>query len=207
MTELMVSLAIFTIMMAVVYALLFVGQRTWFQTESNMEMQAELRKVLARVSHELQESGFDASGANHVTVFDDAGPFNSDILRFAVPIICSAGSRIIDASGDISYWGAPLIWGCTQVQCMDPDGDCMTREYRYIEYGINSEKELERRVLDTSQNVVRTDIFAQDISDFQSAKSADQKSVSLTVSSGKKSSAGQSQSMTTNLIVFLRNEG
>ena len=90
---------------------------------------------------------------------------------------------------------------------MDADDDCLTTEYRYIEYSVNNQGQLSRRVLDSIFGVVREDIFAGNINDFQVNTSLDGNIVTLQISAQKKSGVGKTISASATLDVYLRNRG
>jgi len=207
LVELMVAMAILVAMMGGVYMSMAAGQNSWANTALQIELQENLRLTLEKVSKELRESGSNGAGAMQVTINDNTGFNSSDVIRFFIPVVCEAGQTIIDNNGDVANWGAPLTWGCTESTCMDADDDCSTVEYSYLEYGINNNNQLERRVRDGSNALVRTDVFAQKISDFQAAISADQNEVTLTVTALGTSIKRRTMTMTDSMVVFLRNRG
>lgn len=205
--ELMVAVAILTAMMGGVYMSMAAGQNSWANTALQIELQENLRLTQEKVSKELRESGSNSVGVMQVTINDNTGVNNSDIIRFFMPVICEAGQTIIDNNGDVANWGAPLTWGCTDSTCMDADDDCSTVEYSYLEYAINNNNQLERRVRNGANALVRTDIFAQNITDFQAALSADQNEVTITVTALGTSIKNRTMTMTNSMVVYLRNRG
>src|SRR3990167_2436584 len=113
LVEALVALAIFLVLSAGVFAVLATGRSTWFDTDASFELQQNLRFALEKLSRELHESGFDKNNVWQVSINNDGGVNGTDILKFSIPIICHSGDSVIDANGDIAYWGAPLTWGCT----------------------------------------------------------------------------------------------
>lgn len=205
--ELMVAVAILTAMMGGVYMSMAAGQNSWANTALQIELQENLRLTLEKISKELRESGSNGAGVMQVTINDNAGVNSSDVIQFFMPVICEAGQTIIDNNGDVANWGAPLTWGCTDSTCMDADDDCSTVEYSYLEYAINNNNQLERRVRNAANALVRTDIFAQKISDFQAAMSVDQNEVTITVTALGTSMKNRTMTMTNSMVVYLRNRG
>jgi len=124
-----------------------------------------------------------------------------------MPVQCEVGASVIDASGDVAYWGAPLTWGCTDSSCMDADDDCTTVDYKYVEYRIDSNNQLLRRVLDVGFNVIREEIFAQNITDLQAVMSGDQNAITLTFTVLKNTALNRQISTTSSINVYLRNRG
>ncbi len=207
LVELMVAVAILTAMMGGVYMSMAAGQNSWANTALQIELQENLRLTLEKISKELRESGSNGAGVMQVTINDNAGVNSSDVIQFFMPVICEAGQTIIDNNGDVANWGAPLTWGCTDSTCMDADDDCSTVEYSYLEYAINNNNQLERRVRNAANALVRTDIFAQKISDFQAAMSVDQNEVTITVTALGTSMKNRTMTMTNSMVVYLRNRG
>lgn len=208
MVELMIVVAILTAMMGGLYMTLATGQDTWMNTDTQISLQENIRLTLDRVSKEVRETGSNAGGGMELTMFDGTGVNGSDIIRFAMPVICEAGETIIDANGDVNNWGAPLTWGCTDSTCMDADDDCDTVDYRWVEYRIDNNNQLLRRTLDNAASVVRTDIFAHNISDFQvQYVGAGQEVVRLTVTATRNTNANRTVTEATSIDITLRNRG
>jgi prepilin-type N-terminal cleavage/methylation domain-containing protein len=206
LVEIMVVMAIFVALMAGVVATLFSGQDSWSNTDGMIQVNENLRIILARISKELRNSGADALGVMQIAINDGGGVDGSDVIQFSIPVSCETGGNIIDANGDVAYWGAPLTWGCDSPACMDADDDCVTVDYKYVQYSINGANQLLRTVLDEFFVTVREDIFAQNIIDFQAVLSGDQDVVTLTVSMQRDTSRNRPITNTSSLNVFLRNK-
>ena len=207
LVELMVVLVIFVIFMGVVFMTMMAGHNSWTDTATAMDLRQNIRLTLDRVSDELRESGSAAGGTMEVTINNNVGVNGSDVLRFSIPVICEASGSVMDTNGDVAHWGAPLTWGCTDSTCMDADNDCTTVEYSFLQYSLNAQKQLVRSVVSPANAVVRTDIFAQDITDFQAALSADNNIVTLTVTASGITDLHRTITMTDTLNVYLRNRG
>lgn len=162
LVELLIVVFILSLLLAGGYMVLSTGQSTWYATDVNIRLQENLRKVIEKLSVELRQTQVAQQ-----QILDAAGANNTDVVRFSIPIICQAGGSLLNPSGDVAYWGAPLTWGCTDVSCSDADGDCAVLEYKYIEYRVNANQQLTRRILNSVLNVVREDVLAQNILDFQ----------------------------------------
>ena len=196
--ETLIVVLIVTVMLTGGYLVLSTGQATWFTTDTNIRLQENLRQSLEKVIMELRQSS-----VSQTQLFDGTGANNTDVIRFSVPIVCQAGERLIDINGDVQHWGAPLTWGCTDSTCMDADNDCSVINYKYIEYRINNENQLIRKVLDEALTVVRTDVFAHNISDFQITSGFGRVNLSVTVL--KTTAMNRVLSAQTNEEVYLRN--
>ena len=77
---------------------------------ARIDLQNNLRQFSQRFSMELQESGTDENGNLQVTISNNSGVNNSDVIRFAIPI-CPCGLLPIDSNGEVNSWGAPTVWG------------------------------------------------------------------------------------------------
>lgn len=207
LVELMIVVAIFVAMMTAVYAMLTQGQSAWLTTDVQVQLQQDLRQTVEKISKELRETGSDSGGTMQVTIFDGTGAGGSDILRFSMPVICQTGGSVINESGDVANWGAPLTWGCSESSCMDADDACLTVEYKYVEYRIDADNQLLRRVLDASAATVRQDIFAQNITDMQAVLSGNQNRITLTVTAQRSTDLNRLLSSSQTMEIFLRNRG
>ena len=202
--EIMIVIAVLAVISAGIYMSLYSGQEAWATAEAETRLGNGLRLTLERVSRELRESGSTA-GVLQVAIEDGEGTDNTDILRFSIPILCETEATILDENGDVSSWGAPLRWGCTDSSCMDADDDCSTADYVFLEYRINDDNQIVRRVLNAALGLVREDLFAENISDFQAQLSADQNVVTITMSGAQASNTSREISVTRSMDVFLRN--
>ena len=79
LVEILVAVAIFVFIAGGIIAVFTVGQSTWQQTETHIELQQDLRKAMVRVTKELRESGFNASASCMVSIDDDGGENSTDI--------------------------------------------------------------------------------------------------------------------------------
>jgi len=207
LTEMMVVLVIFSMISAGIYAVFSTGQVTWFNTEASIELQQNVRMTLEKITREMNESGFDKNGVSQLTISDGTGVNGTDVVRFSMPVLCVSNMNVIDANGDVATWGAPLTWGCTDASCMDADDDCSTVDYKYIQYLTNSNNELIRRVLDNNNAMVREDIFARHILDFQVTANVNGDLITLQITARKNSSVNAVISASTSMDVNLRNRG
>ncbi len=205
--EMLTVLGILSIMMGGVYMTFTTGQGALFETDAQIELQENLRFTLERIAKELRESGDNSVGTMQVTIGDNTGANATDTLRFAMPIICQAGTSIIDANGDVANWGAPLNWGCTDSSCMDADDDCATIDYRWIDYVADVNNNLLRQVIDNGGNAVRTDQFAENITNFQITLSGSQNIITLVVTATKTTATNRQVTASSSLDVFLNNRG
>lgn len=212
LVEIMVVVAIFSIMLAGGFMLVASGQDAWQITDAQIQLQDNLRQILVKVSRELRETGsyYDEIQQQDILQFNidnNIGVNSSDILRFSMPVLCQSGMNVMDSNADVAYWGAPLTWGCTDSTCMDKDNDCATVDYKYIEYRLNSDNQLTRRVLNSVQALVREDIFAENITDFQTSLNPEQTVVTMTATGLTNTAFNRPITATNNLNVYLRNRG
>lgn len=207
LVELMVAVAIMVAMMGGVYMSMAAGQNSWANTALQISLQENIRLSIEKLSKEMRESGSNSAGAMQVMILDNTGTNGSDVIRFFMPVECEIGTPVLDASTDVANWGAPLTWGCSDSSCMDGDNDCSTVEYSYLEYAINNNNQLERRVRDGANALVRTDVFARNITDMQAVLSGDQNVVTVTVTASGTTNKNRAMTMNDSMDIFLRNRG
>jgi len=206
LVEMMVVMAIFSVMGAVILGVLMTGRDSWHTTDTQISLRENVRIIMSRVSRELQESG-SSGGSMQVTIDNGGGVNGSDILRFSMPVICQQGGVVIDANGDVAYWGAPLTWGCSIFSCMDGDDDCSTVDYKFVEYKMDGNNQLLRRVLNPALTAVREDVFAENVTDFQVVLGADSNLATLTVTVSRDTESNRTITSTESINVFFRNRG
>ena len=110
MVEILVVTALLSVTLTAGFLLFMTGQTAWTSAEARIGIQQNLRKILLKLSAELEESGTDAGGNLKVSINDGGGIAGSDILTFSVPV-CLCGTRVMDASGNVKAWGAAMQWG------------------------------------------------------------------------------------------------
>lgn len=204
--ELMIVTFVLVAIIGGSFSLLQSGQSAWFTAEANMTLEDSLRQAINRVVAELSESGEDENGVMQVDIANGTGVGGSDIIKFSIPVVCQNNVSVMDASGDVAYWRAPLTWGCTASTCMDADNDCGTVDYKFIEYRLLAGNLLARRVLDAADAEVRQDVIARNISDFQAAFSVDQKVVTVTLAAQTTSAMNRDMTASKDINVRLRNK-
>jgi prepilin-type N-terminal cleavage/methylation domain-containing protein len=221
--ETLVAALLFSVIAAAGSMVLIVSSRSWHQTDTRLSLEENLLLCQQRISGELQESGQDEDGNWKVTILDNMGVNNSDILRFSVPI-CPCGTTPLDENSNVKAWGAPLSWG--QAGCSDhytieqngkvdichvPPGNpentntlnvsvnavkahlshgdwlgecdsCDPLNYtnRFIEYKIDDDARLVRRVLDSGYALVAEEVVAHHLTDVQASLNTSTRTVVLT---------------------------
>lgn len=110
LTEVIVVQALLILVGTAGAMLLTTGQSSWTETKANVTLQENMRRIFRYISTELQASGLNSAGVLQVTVEDNTGFNNTDVIRFAIPV-CPCGGDPMDSSGDVAHWGAPLQWG------------------------------------------------------------------------------------------------
>jgi len=119
LAEIMIVTLLFSMVVAAGSMVFISGQSIWSVVDANIRMQENLRRMLQRVSAELQESG-----VSQIVVSNNNGVNGSDILRFSIPI-CPCGIQPMDSEGEVYAWGAPLQWGqsgCSASYTVNADG-------------------------------------------------------------------------------------
>lgn len=207
LVELMVVIGICGFMLTSIYTTFITGQATWFTADSAIELRDNIRTSAEKMARELRESGFNSAAASQVTLVDGGGANSTDLLRFSMPVLCSTSANLLDSSGNVANWGAPLTWGCTTSSCMDADNSCGTVDYKYVQYEINSSNELVRKVLSPGLAVARQDIIASNVTNMQITQSADQNVITIQLTAQKLSPMRKVITLTKSLDVYLRNRG
>lgn len=207
LVELLVVIGICGFMLTSILTVFMTGQAAWFTADSAIELRDNIRASSEKMARELRESGFDSTSTSQVTLVDGGGANSTDLLRFSMPVLCNSATSLLDASGNVAHWGAPLTWGCTTSSCMDANNTCGSVEYKYIQYEVTSSNQLVRKVLSPALAVVRTDIIASNVTNMQITKSADQNVVTIQLTAQKTSPMRKLVTLTKSLDVYLRNRG
>lgn len=198
--ELMVTVAIISLMGAGAFAALASGRASWFTAEAGIQVQESLRKALDQVSTELRESRF-----SQTTVTTGGGFGGTDIVKFSVPVICHAGDSLIDSSANVAHWGATTKFNCRDSACMDADNNCSTVEYKYIQYELIAGNLFVRKILDNSNIVVKQDTVAINVADFKVNMPGASSPVTVTIKSQVSSVLKRPISATVSTNILFRN--
>ncbi|MDO8580198.1 MAG: prepilin-type N-terminal cleavage/methylation domain-containing protein [Candidatus Omnitrophota bacterium] len=105
LVEMLVGMLILSIISAAGFMLFISGESAWSLTDTQIRLHQSLRQTLQHASMELQESN-----SGQLTIFNNTGTNNTDIVRFSIPL-CACGTSPMDENGDVKSWGAPLNWG------------------------------------------------------------------------------------------------
>ncbi len=135
LVELIVTITIFSIVCGGMYAVLASGRSAWRIVDIQVQLRDSLHLVLERASKEIREAGSPGTGLDITQGATDSDP---DTVKFSIPVMCESGTDIVDSSGKVNYWRAPLTWGCQSSTCMDADNDCDTDDYSSITYSVDS---------------------------------------------------------------------
>lgn len=228
LVEILIAVFIFSLMAGGFFIILSSGQSVWHTTDVAVSLQQNLRQAMQRVTRELHESGFSQVGncvaACKVIIQDGAGANGSDILSFQVPVdldndgipttdltdcgCCPAVDFPSCYCGKIIQWGAPLLWADKINNCGGGNNHCQYLNYK-IQYRIDDQSQFIREVLDSGDVVVRIDIFAERITDFQVSfvNPVDKTVVSIQISAQRNTVFGRSLTSTLKADVLLRNRG
>jgi len=246
--ELLVSIALLGIIGAAAVMIFNGSQQMSSMVLARVELQNNLRQFSQRLSQELQQSGTDENGVLQVTLFNNTGVNNTDIIRFAIPI-CPCGQLPIDQSGEVNHWGAPLLWGqagCDDSYTVDMTGQvalchtagnstnahtlnvnenaikahlshgdylgicnaCNPDNYtnRWIEYSLDTDGIVWRRVLASNGAVQSSAVAAQDVTDFQLSFDNNQDKVLVQMDLSKMASRQRAVNASGDWHVRLRNK-
>ena len=187
--ELLIAMSILIFLMTVVFGLLATSQTAYYNADAGIQLRTIFRNVGQKMAWELSHSGYDAVNGAQFVITAGAGANGSDIIRFSVPVACNTTSTFLDTAGNPGRWGAYLTWGCDQLSCSDPDGNCATVEYKYVQYELNSQGQILRKVLDPTLAVVVTQGLADSITNLHFAVNGTA-GVTFTMTGQKKSSSG-----------------
>ncbi len=110
--EAVVTLALLSIVATSAMYLFSSGRLIWTLVDTQITTQENARALFQRLGQELQESGRDSSDTLQVWITDNGGVSSSDIMRFSIPL-CLCGRNVMDETGEVRDWGAPLTWGTT----------------------------------------------------------------------------------------------
>ena len=173
--ETTVSVVMFVVLFATVAATLGTGRSTLITLHTSNTLNTSLNTSLERIKYELIQSGRDGNGLLQTRV-DAGGPNGSKILRISVPVICQNGESLVDSTGKVNQWGAPIQWGCNgRVSCdngIQPAAAC-TSTYKCVEYRISDQNELIRQIVEDdctvalNQGTPLTSVIASNIYDLQ----------------------------------------
>jgi type II secretory pathway pseudopilin PulG len=247
--EILVITLLLGVVMGAASMVFISGQNLFATTSAQSDLQAGVIRALSRISFELQNSGHDATNVLKVSVLDNAGEGASDVLRFSIPL-CVCGISPIDSNGEVSSWGAPLLWGqdgCGDATytvgnngkvdiCHIPPGNaqnshtlnvspnaikahlahgdyigacgsCDPAAYtnNWIEYRIDVNKRLLRRVLNSSYSVLNSAVIAEKITGFQAMVNNDASMVTLLVTATGTGYRSRTLTATNAVDVLLRN--
>lgn len=200
----MVVVALLSFLVASTYNAFLIGQSIWAKTEDTVGLEENLTRASDKIIPELRQSGHSASGVFQVSIDNNSGVNQSDILRFSIPVLCQPGAYPVDANGDTAHWGAPLTWGCNEPSCMDANNDCNTIEYKYIQYLLTTKNALVRRVLDRSQISIKEDLVAENIVDMQIEPNFNQRMLTLKLTA-EKQSGKKTIKQSSETKIYLRN--
>lgn len=190
MAELLVSVALLIFLTSVIFGLLAAAQSSFYNADAGIQLRTIFRNAGQKMSWELARTGYDENLNPQFTISTGTGVNGSDVIRFSVPVPCDSTSAFLDASGNPERWGAFLTWGCNTTSCSDPDLDCNTVEYKYIQYALNADGSIVRSVLSPYLGVVGTTVIADDITDLRFATTAGTSGVTFSMTGQKKSASG-----------------
>jgi len=203
LVELLIVCGILVFIVGGIIAVLNIGQSTWQNTETHIELQQDLRKAMIRVTKEIRESGFNAAASCMVTIDDDTGENGTDILGFYIPVDHDNDGDILDDDLNIE-WGAVTLWANKDPDCEAPGDNCQELNYK-IEYLIDANGQFIRRVLNDTSSVVREDNYANNIINFQVLRS--DAIVTITITVRKNAISGRTITKNLTSEIYLRNNG
>ncbi|MDP2938772.1 MAG: prepilin-type N-terminal cleavage/methylation domain-containing protein [Candidatus Omnitrophota bacterium] len=212
LAEILVVVLIFSFLMSGLFAVLLTGQRSWHVSDVSIELQQDLRSSLMRITRELHQSGFKCNDPPactnttiQVTIAPNPDVINTDILRFKLPVDYNRDGYIKNNNGIVELWGANLTWGCSDFGCQKPKSPESQNNNYQIEYLLDVNKQLIRRVLNTSSTTIQSDIYATNLIDFQASINGNIVTIQLTAE--KKPAVGDNITSNLSVQILLRNRG
>lgn len=103
LVELMVVVAIVTIVMGAVYATLTIGRQSWYTAQAKIEMRQETRKAMDLMVKELRQSGLDYSPKYPGEVIALALDTNQNTITFRISQGWDSVNQRIDWGNQITY--------------------------------------------------------------------------------------------------------
>lgn len=149
--ELMVVVAIMTIVISSLFGVLTVARQAWSIGSMRVELQQEIRKAIDTITKELRQTGISTI----IGVPADGNLYTSII--FQIPDDIDADGDIIDAGGSIE-WGAPITYamgGLANEQILRTSGGST----KVVSNKVSS---LQFRRLVASPKIVEISLQAQD---------------------------------------------
>ena len=223
LVELMVVIVIFTIIVAGIFGVLYVGKENWYTGTTQIDLQEETRKAMRAIVKELRESGF-AGGTSKVNISGGGG-----IITFQVPVVPLDAAdddgtlwndingddvrdanefiwNFLDANQNIE-WGAPLHYHCRNPFCESAGVKYDTCHYSDYEIRyLASANQLLRRVFDDTGTQVKEDILANNISNIQFGGNGNPVSrINIQITAQKDTIQGRSMQLTLDSEISLRN--
>ncbi|NTV28600.1 MAG: prepilin-type N-terminal cleavage/methylation domain-containing protein [Candidatus Omnitrophica bacterium] len=204
LVELMLAVGITVVLFSVVFGLLGVAQSGFHNTDAGLAIRDDLRTAFQKMEWDIKHTGYDSTGTAQFSILTGTGTNGSDIIRFSIPVVCDSASVFLNSTGTPAHWGASRTWGCDSYTCMDGDGSCSTVEYKYIQYSLNSSKQIVRSVLSAFFGTVSSQIVAGDITDLRISQSGS-RTVVLAIAAEKKSAQGRMVTSSLNEKIRLMN--
>ncbi len=167
LVEIMVVIAIFTIVIGAFYAIMASGRMGWYSGDTRIELQEDLRQAMDTMTYELSASAPTDTAGNPIVTIGGGGSF----ITFQVPVDGNASGSWEDTDGDGQddfyledtldplnndniRWGAYLR-GENRIVA---SGARAGRRIRYILVG----DELKRRIFNAAGTVVEDFLLADD---------------------------------------------
>lgn len=171
LVEVMVVIAIFTIVIGAAYALMASGRMSWYSGDARIELQEDLRQAMDVMTYELSASAPTDTTGNPIVTIGGVGSF----ITFQVPVDENASGSWEDTDGDLQpdfyledtldplnndniRWGAYLRGEDRTV----PSGAGATRAGRWIRYILVGD-ELRRRILSPGGGTLEDFVLAYNV--------------------------------------------
>lgn len=177
LTEVMVVLAVFTIIMLAIYAILFAGEKNWQTANIKSQLQQSLRNMLDTMIDELRQSA-----PAQITIGNGA-----DSITFSIPVQAAgmADSENITLNAITDFPLETINYSCPIPTEWGAYTRLMQQQKQITYFYSAANKTLTRRVLNTGGGTVEDFIAARDVENVSFIRPANTNRVTIAISCQK----------------------
>ena len=99
MVELMVSVAVLSIILSFVFSITGTGRISWYLSSAQVSLYSQARAAFSRISQELMLS-------SRSRIFPAA---DGNSIRFSIPIVDAGGNLVLDGNGNMQWGDADTV--------------------------------------------------------------------------------------------------
>jgi len=115
--EVMISLLVFSIVVSGIFLVMIVGRSSWYSGDARIELQQELRKVIAQISNDLKQSSVSKLYLD--STMSQSFP-NDGVAHHAIAFKVDQG--VNNSTGIIIWSSTPISYNLTGNQILRSDG-------------------------------------------------------------------------------------